>query len=803
MTKRIALVALILSGCGGGGNLTIINNIQSDSDTIQSEVTQDAQPTQQEVSDAQVGGDTQTTPTTIQDTQVQDSGTQQVSETQVSETQVPDTQVPDTQVPDTAVPDTQLTVPDTQLTVPDTQLTVPDTQVTVADTQVTVADTQVTVPDTQVTLSCSYPVANCDNNAQNGCEVNLTSDRNNCGVCGNTCADQANSTGSCGSGSCSVQCKTGFGNCNTIKTDGCEINLNTDSNNCGGCGKKCGGSETCQSGACTAIQCSTGTANCDNNAQNGCETPTTTLTNCGGCGISCTAPANMVASCNGSCQFTCKAGFADCNGNQADGCEVNLNTDTNHCGTCSTTCSSTGGTASCNSGSCGISCSTTNANCDGATSNGCETIVTNDINNCGGCNIKCTLAPNTVSTTCSNNSCGVGACTPGYADCNGNKADGCELSTTNDVNNCGGCGIKCIGGGTCSSGTCQYPVTEVAAVPTGGILDITDDASNVYWVTIQGVYKVAKIGGAITKIASVTQPGGITTDYQGNVYWAEQLYPQKLMKVTSGNVVSTVWTYTGSALNIPVSKYFAQHMNIKVVADKKKVIDFLSQEYQTCTPIGTPISFMISVNIDDNTSNVKGTMYNGVSGNYTQPLTLAKNTTMSISVGNPMQTWVSDCGPITSTYTPVYKQSFNNGFVYADGYQQLAGIRNIALGLGNTFVTATIPNNIYSSFGASWYITGGIQANMLPISTPSNITAVTCTDPIILQSGSSVKDYCFIGDAVGNVSDLLAYDNSSTNRPYTTKAIGQGYINHIITDDVSMFWVNTDTQGQHIRKAVH
>ena len=109
----------------------------------------------------------------------------------------------------------------------------------------------------------------------------------------------------------------------------------------------------------------------------------------------------------------------------------------------------------------------------------------------------------------------------------------------------------------------------------------------------------------------------------------------------------------------------------------------------------------------------------------------------------------------------------SNGFVYADGYQQLAGIRNIELGLGNTFVTATIPNNIYSSFGASWYITGGIQANMLPISTPSNITAVTCTDPIILQSGSSVKDYCFIGDAVGNVSDLLAYDNSSTNRPHT------------------------------------
>jgi hypothetical protein len=46
------------------------------------------------------------------------------------------------------------------------------------------------------------------------------------------------------------------------------------------------------------------------------------------------------------------------------------------------------------------------------------------------------------------------ACTPGYLDCNGNAADGCEVNSAADVNNCGACGNVCASG-ICTMGVCQ------------------------------------------------------------------------------------------------------------------------------------------------------------------------------------------------------------------------------------------------------------------------------------------------------------------------------------------------------------
>lgn len=60
-----------------------------------------------------------------------------------------------------------------------------------------------------------------------------------------------------------------------------------------------------------------------------------------------------------------------------------------------------------------------------------------------------------------------GGCDAGFADCNGNQADGCEASVLNDVHNCGSCGVTCTSGecatATCEAGTCGQKVNSGAS----------------------------------------------------------------------------------------------------------------------------------------------------------------------------------------------------------------------------------------------------------------------------------------------------------------------------------------------------
>lgn len=45
------------------------------------------------------------------------------------------------------------------------------------------------------------------------------------------------------------------------------------------------------------------------------------------------------------------------------------------------------------------------------------------------------------------------ACNADYRDCNGNANDGCETHITDDVNNCGSCGNRCYFGFACAHET--------------------------------------------------------------------------------------------------------------------------------------------------------------------------------------------------------------------------------------------------------------------------------------------------------------------------------------------------------------
>ena len=99
-------------------------------------------------------------------------------------------------------------------------------------------------------ISCNTGFRNCDGNASNGCEVNVFTSTANCGTCGNVCPPRANATPVCNNGTCGFTCNSGFDDCNNNASDGCEVNLMTDENNCGSCRHLCPGFLNCLNGIC-------------------------------------------------------------------------------------------------------------------------------------------------------------------------------------------------------------------------------------------------------------------------------------------------------------------------------------------------------------------------------------------------------------------------------------------------------------------------------------------------------------------------------------------------------------------------
>lgn len=120
---------------------------------------------------------------------------------------------------------------------------------------------------------CDPGYDDCNGSLSDGCEINLQNDVNHCNGCGNRCGPYANATALCNAGSCALSCTSGYDNCDENLDNGCEVQLNTLSN-CGGCGTICdiaNASESCATGACTPVSCDYGYANCDVTFSNGCE----------------------------------------------------------------------------------------------------------------------------------------------------------------------------------------------------------------------------------------------------------------------------------------------------------------------------------------------------------------------------------------------------------------------------------------------------------------------------------------------------------------------------------------------------
>ncbi len=137
-----------------------------------------------------------------------------------------------------------------------------------------------------------------------------------------------------------------WADCDSDYATGCEVNTMSSRTRCGGClaaeggnGQDCSlieGTEhvtisTCSAGACSVASCDSGWVDCDDSFSNGCEIDTNSdEDNCGGCadagGEVCVSKAHTVSQCmGGSCNYSCEVGWSDRDGDRyesdSNGCE--------------------------------------------------------------------------------------------------------------------------------------------------------------------------------------------------------------------------------------------------------------------------------------------------------------------------------------------------------------------------------------------------------------------------------------------------------------------------------------------------
>ncbi|MBK7857184.1 MAG: hypothetical protein IPJ65_00915 [Archangiaceae bacterium] len=224
--------------------------------------------------------------------------------------------------------------------------------------------------------------------------------------------------------------------------DGKCVDTNTDSKNCGECGKSCASGNLCSAGKCVAA-CNSGQQAC----ATGCSDPMTDAKNCGGCGRPCAA--GQVCS-GGSCAASCGTTYTACPVGTDTVC-ADVASDSRHCGMCNHAC----GTGEvCSAMQCGVRCTGTQTMCNpGAVPPYCVDTKTDNAS-CGACAQPCPQG-----TACNAGVCDT-VCASPLLSCTadaGGAAHYCADPQT-DSRNCGGCGVRCDATQACISGTCRAVV---------------------------------------------------------------------------------------------------------------------------------------------------------------------------------------------------------------------------------------------------------------------------------------------------------------------------------------------------------
>ena len=304
------------------------------------------------------------------------------------------------------------------------------------------------------------------------CDVDLRTDTENCGECGNSCrtgdAVGGKEVYTCVDGRCVMTCfEQDAMDCDGVPDNGCEAKT-SDNDNCGICGNKCAADKPCVNRGLAdwGCGCRAGDLLCPNPAFPSfmpCVDAQNDDAHCGACNNACpregdgseTPPPNTYFGCfEGQCgTLKCTGGFGDCDSVRDNGCEQSL-IDNDNCGVCGNKCQDGQRcrllppfmipTCMCPEGQ--TFCGTVG----GVEIGTCADLV-NDDRNCGACGVSCGIGGTCVYGKCER------LCPTGWADCNGNHDDKCETHVAADPKNCGGCGIVCDGvaGQACVDGQCM------------------------------------------------------------------------------------------------------------------------------------------------------------------------------------------------------------------------------------------------------------------------------------------------------------------------------------------------------------
>jgi hypothetical protein len=243
-------------------------------------------------------------------------------------------------------------------------------------------------PNVCVVDACDAGYEDCDGSYSNGCEVDTRADSRRCGGClgddpiagtGDDCEALSSNaslhvaSASCALSSCQIECDPGYGDCDGVANNGCEVVLTNNAARCGGClptdpnpanGENCSSKwpnaaeSTCTSGGTCALDCDTNYQNCTSTLTDGCESNVSSgIASCGACGIYCGGDSSQTnvsaAACSaGTCNVTCAAGFCPDLSNPERPCTGTTGTLQN-CASCGNTCTGTNpfcdtsGTAAC------------------------------------------------------------------------------------------------------------------------------------------------------------------------------------------------------------------------------------------------------------------------------------------------------------------------------------------------------------------------------------------------------------------------------------------------------------------------